>query len=402
MSSSFHADLDGGAVIPPENIKAICSELKYNPKTRLLRFCAPKTKLEHKAGRKKYPDYTPYETKKSEEFASAAEYEFKTDEPYSSEYQTSASESYESSSATAEEASDSEENAESGDYDDDDDGGANQDASEEEEETSGGRSVRFSERRYEDKEPPTTRAGTPAPERKNAEKNVSPDRVRAAAATSSERNRKSEKNEKKAQTIDKSAKRAKRSRNDAKSDDDRQSFTAGGSGADDDDDENADERFSGSVDRRAVPRVCSAKSGGRSRSKRSNNSSAGANKREKRAKICNPFTSRSKSTRRDVESAFGRRTSFKTSSAAAAVPVARVKGGDTDNEYSEPVRRRIGRIIEAGVVPPDNDVGRKRRRGATASKRKSTHGAAATPATPDDDDEWAPGKAIPADPAAYW
>jgi hypothetical protein len=392
MSSSYHADLDGGAVIPPENIKAICSELKYNPKTRLLRFCAPKTKIEHKAGRKqKYPDYTPYETEKGEEFAGAAEYEFKTDEPYSSEYQTSASESDESSSATAEEASDSEENAES---DDDDDGGANQDDSDEE--TSGGRSVRFSERRYEDKEPSTTaRAGTPAPERKNAEKNVSPDRVRAAAAaTGSGRNRKSEKNEK-AQTVDKSAKRGKRSRNDAKSDDDRQSFTAGGSGADDDADD-ADERFNGSVDRRAVPRVFSAKSGGRSRSKRSNNSSAGANKREKRVKIRNPFTSRSKSARRDVEQAFGRRTDFKTAS-SSAVSGARVKGGDTDGEYSEPVRRRIGRIIEAGVVPPDNDVGRKRRRGAAASKRKSTH----VDAADNDDDEWAPGKTIPAD-AAYW
>ena len=88
MSNSFHADLDGGPVIPPENIKAICSQLHYNPKTRLLRYCAPKTKLEHKII--KYPDYTAHETRKAEQIAEAGHYEFKTGEPYSSEYQTSA------------------------------------------------------------------------------------------------------------------------------------------------------------------------------------------------------------------------------------------------------------------------------------------------------------------------
>jgi hypothetical protein len=392
MSNSFHADLDGGAVIPPENIKAICSELKYNPKTHLLRYCAPKTKLEHKANRKKFPDYTPYETAKVEELAESAEYEFKTDEPYSSEYQTSASseESYATSGGTAEEASDWEENASTGKSAESDDG-------DDDEPPRGGRSVRFSERRYEDEKRPI-RAGTPTPERKNAEKDDSPDRVRMAKSSSG-RNRKSEKS---AHTANKPEKRNKRARNVAKSDDDRQPSAA----ADDDDDddaaidddapeEKAEKAFSGSVDRRAVSRVCRAKSGGRSRTKRSNNSSAGADKREKRTKVCNPFTGRAKSKRVDVERTFGRRVTFK---AAAAAPRYVDKGDDIDREYSEPARkRRTGRIIEGGIVPPDtNNGGRKRaKRGAAAAKRKSE------PGDDDADDAWAPGKAIPLD-AVYW
>ena len=386
---AFHADLDGGAVIPPENIKAVCSELKYNPKTRLLRYCAPKTKLEHKANRKKFPDYTQYETEKAQELADSANYEFKTDEPYSSEYQTTASseeESYESESATAEEESDS-------------------DGSSSEKSDSGGRKVRFSERRYPDREDKIVRAGTPAPQRQSEEKDDSPDRIRATS--NSGRNRKSEKIEK-TNTADKYSKRDKRSVN-------KSAVVATAAASDDDDDIDvvdeefapeeaaAKESFGGSVDKRSVPRVCIKKSRTRSRAKHTNNSSASANKREKRTKICNPFTRRSKSTKRhDVKRVFGARAiDYSVSNAAAAAAAqygAAGTSGGGNSDGDRPVRKR-GRVIDEGIVPPD--VPKSRRRARKRKPAQQQRNGAAAHDDDDDNDTWAIGKPIPAD-AVYW
>ncbi|CBY15334.1 unnamed protein product [Oikopleura dioica] len=382
-------DIDGGPVIAKSSLEAICSYLEYNPKTRNLRFQAPKTKT---CCNNPYEDYNSAENFGAHDIASSVEYKFPTAKSNSDDSEESSSSEYsnegEGFTTEASEAEGEPEVQERGQKDE-----------YSEAPTTSRRAapprVTFELPKSDISEKSNAEQRRATPQKQSLEKEDSKDDSIGGAGGSILRNAPSGKNEQDADStvrINFDAKSLSRSSSIA---------SAGHTNAANNSGDNADDR---SVDRRPLSKVSSVKSGKRSRPKRKANPVSSSAKRKKGANVHNPFTKRSGWRREDVERAFGRRAAghnrsnyLEPSSAESSESSAENEsdeyssggggGGVRRSKRNRTSKRSLGRIINAGVPPADVKPGAK----SSKRIRKRRNGKS------DDDDTWAAGKSFPLD-----